>query len=74
VLRVVSDRAARGTLRLLRGSTAVATRSFTIPRGRIDLRYVLPRRLAGGWYRIKGSFVGARGEVAPVDRRFQLRR
>ena len=74
MLRVVSDRSARGTLRLLRGSATLATRRFSIPRGRVDLRYVLPRGLAGGWYRIKGSFVGPRGEVAPVDRPFRLRR
>jgi hypothetical protein len=73
-VRVVLDRPARATLGLLRGKKTLATRRFSLAAGRTDVRFGLPPRLAGGWYRMTGTFVGTRGETARVDRPFRLRR
>jgi hypothetical protein len=71
-LRVSSACRANATMRLLRGKSAVATRSYTLPKGRSSLRFGLPRGLKRGWYVIAARFVPVGGKAVVIRRPFHF--
>jgi hypothetical protein len=59
-------------VRLLRKTSVVVTRSYTLPKGRSALRVGLPRNLRSGWYLITARFVPARGPAVVASRPFRF--
>jgi hypothetical protein len=59
-------------MRLLRGKSAVVTRSYALPKGRSSLRLGLPRGLKRGWYVIAARFVPVGGKAVVIRRPFHF--
>jgi len=72
-LRVSIACRANATMRLLRGKSAVVTRSYSLPQGRSSLRLGLPRGLKGGWYVIAARFVPVGGKAVVIRRPFHFK-
>lgn len=71
-LRVSTACRANATMRLLRGKSALVTRSYILPRGRSSLRLGLPRGLKRGWYTIAARFVPMGGKALVIRRPFHF--
>jgi hypothetical protein len=71
-LRVSSACPANATMRLLRGKSALVTRSYALPKGRSSLRLGLPRGLKRGWYVIAARFAPVGGKAVVVRRPFHF--
>src|SRR5829696_7846467 len=71
-LRVSTACRANATMRLLRGKSALVTRSYSLPRGRSSLRLGLPRGLKRGWYTIAARFVPVGGKAVVIRRPFHF--
>jgi hypothetical protein len=71
-LRVSSACPANATMQLLRGKSALVTRSYALPKGRSSLRLGLPRGLKRGWYVIAARFAPVRGKAVVIRRPFHF--
>jgi hypothetical protein len=71
-LRVSTGCRANATMRLLRGKSAVATRSYSLPQGRSQLLLGLPRGLKRGWYVLAARFVPVGGKAVVIRRPFHF--
>ena len=71
-LRVSIGCRANATMRLLRGKSTVVTRSYSLPKGRSELRLGLPRGLKRGWYVISARFVPVGGKAVVTRRPFHF--
>ena len=67
-LRVSTACRANATMRLLRGKSALVTRSYSLPQGRSSLRVGLPRGLKRGWYVIAARFAPVGGKAVVIRR------
>lgn len=63
---------ANAKVSLLRKTSVVVTRSYSVPKGRSALRLGLPRNLKNGWYVITARFVPPRGRAVVVRRPFRF--
>jgi len=59
-------------MRLLRGKSAVVTRSYSLPQGRSSLRLGLPRSLKRGWYVLAARFAPVGGKAVVIRRPFHF--
>lgn len=71
-LRVSVACRANATMRLLRGRSALVTRSYSLPQGRSTLRLGLPRGLKRGWYVLAARFAPVGGKAVVIRRPFRF--
>jgi hypothetical protein len=70
---VVVDRPSKATLRLLRKTTGLASRSYTLRKGKTLLRLVVPPTVKPGWYAVTIKFVSLSGQVLVRSRPLHLK-
>jgi len=71
-LQVLVDRPAKATVRLLQKKTGLASRSYTLRKGRTSLRFALPQKLKPGWYSVAIKFTSLSGQVVARSRPLHL--